>query len=172
MGTTADADRRDPNAPRRPFLGTVDLSAVDHRERFQADAIDLSAGGMSLRAQLLPAVGERLAFQFALDDGRPIDTTGEVVWARGRGDAGAGSFGVRFLDLSADVRAAPGRATQGDDVMRAAVELGGTITGEHGVGSLKAAHLGAQLGPDVMELNRRIKDALDPDGILNPGKWI
>lgn len=120
MGTTADADRRDPNAPRRPFLGTVDLSAVDHRERFQADAIDLSAGGMSLRAQLLPAVGERLAFQFALDDGRPIDTTGEVVWARGRGDAGAGSFGVRFLDLSADVRAALGRATKGDDVMRAA----------------------------------------------------
>jgi glycolate oxidase len=37
---------------------------------------------------------------------------------------------------------------------------------------LKARHLVSQLGPDVMELTRRIKAALDPDGILNPGKWV
>ena len=49
------------------------------------------------------------------------------------------------------------------------IELGGTITGEHGVGRLKKAWLPAYLGPDVMALTRRIKDALDPDGILNPG---
>ncbi len=47
--------------------------------------------------------------------------------------------------------------------------LGGTITGEHGVGRTKKAALPDQLGPDVMALTRRIKDALDPDGILNPG---
>jgi len=56
-----------------------------------------------------------------------------------------------------------------DAVMAAAIELGGTITGEHGVGRLKAAALPDQLGPDVMELNRRVKAALDPQGILNPG---
>ncbi|MFZ5848223.1 MAG: FAD-binding oxidoreductase [Actinomycetota bacterium] len=55
------------------------------------------------------------------------------------------------------------------DVMREAIALGGTITGEHGVGRAKKAALPDQLGPDVMELNRRIKDALDPQGILNPG---
>jgi glycolate oxidase len=55
------------------------------------------------------------------------------------------------------------------EVMELALSLGGTITGEHGVGRLKAPWLGAQLGPDVMALTRRIKDALDPDGILNPG---
>lgn len=55
------------------------------------------------------------------------------------------------------------------DVMSAAIELGGTITGEHGVGRAKAAALPAQLGADVMELNRRVKAALDPAGILNPG---
>jgi glycolate oxidase len=55
------------------------------------------------------------------------------------------------------------------DVMAAAIALGGTITGEHGVGKAKAAALPDQLGPDVMALTRRIKDALDPDGILNPG---
>jgi glycolate oxidase len=55
------------------------------------------------------------------------------------------------------------------EVMDLAIGLGGTITGEHGVGRLKAPWLAAQLGPDVMALTQRIKDALDPDGILNPG---
>ena len=56
-----------------------------------------------------------------------------------------------------------------DEVMAAAIALGGTITGEHGVGRAKKAALPDQLGPDVMALTRRIKDALDPQGILNPG---
>ncbi len=56
-----------------------------------------------------------------------------------------------------------------DAVMAAAIELGGTITGEHGVGRAKRSALPAQLGPEVMALTRRVKDALDPLGILNPG---
>ena len=59
-----------------------------------------------------------------------------------------------------------------DDIMRAAIRLGGTITGEHGVGRTKKAALPGQLGDDVMALTRRIKDALDPAGILNPGAVI
>ena len=59
-----------------------------------------------------------------------------------------------------------------DDILAVGLSLGGTVTGEHGIGSLKARHLGAQLGPDVLDLTRRIKQALDPTGILNPGKWI
>jgi glycolate oxidase len=55
------------------------------------------------------------------------------------------------------------------EVMDLAIRLGGTITGEHGVGRLKRDWLPNQLGPDVMALTRRIKNALDPDGILNPG---
>ncbi len=55
------------------------------------------------------------------------------------------------------------------EVMDLALELGGTITGEHGVGRLKKAWLPAYLGDDVMALTHRIKDALDPQGILNPG---
>jgi glycolate oxidase len=56
-----------------------------------------------------------------------------------------------------------------DAIMHAAIELGGTISGEHGVGRTKKAALPDQLGPDVMALTRKVKDALDPQGILNPG---
>jgi glycolate oxidase len=55
------------------------------------------------------------------------------------------------------------------EIMELAIRLDGTITGEHGVGRLKAPWLPAQLGPEVMAVTQRIKDALDPDGILNPG---
>jgi glycolate oxidase len=55
------------------------------------------------------------------------------------------------------------------EIMQLAISLGGTITGEHGVGRLKKGFLPAQLGPDVMDVSRQIKAALDPHGILNPG---
>lgn len=55
------------------------------------------------------------------------------------------------------------------EVMDLAIALGGTITGEHGVGRLKRPWLSSYLGPNELELNRRIKGALDPQNILNPG---
>jgi len=55
------------------------------------------------------------------------------------------------------------------EVMELAIALGGTITGEHGVGRLKQPWLADYLGDDAMELNLRIKRALDPQNILNPG---
>ena len=57
-----------------------------------------------------------------------------------------------------------------DDLFRAALRLGGTLTGEHGIGVLKSRWLAAELGDDQWELQRRIKDVFDPQGILNPGK--
>jgi glycolate oxidase len=57
-------------------------------------------------------------------------------------------------------------------IMDLAVKLGGTITGEHGVGRLKRPWLPGYLGPEAMALNQRIKDALDPQGILNPGAGV
>jgi glycolate oxidase len=55
------------------------------------------------------------------------------------------------------------------EVMDLAIALGGTITGEHGVGRLKKPWLADYLGEAAMDLNRRVKHALDPQGILNPG---
>ncbi|MEX5270713.1 FAD-binding oxidoreductase [Kocuria sabuli] len=51
-----------------------------------------------------------------------------------------------------------------------ALEAGGTLTGEHGVGLLKRDWLAQELGPDQYDLQRRIKALFDPAGILNPGK--
>ncbi len=56
------------------------------------------------------------------------------------------------------------------DIFRTAMELGGTITGEHGVGSAKLPYLEQRLGTGQVALLRRIKSAFDPAGILNPGK--
>ncbi len=56
-----------------------------------------------------------------------------------------------------------------EEIMALAISLGGTITGEHGVGRTKKAALPDQLGPDVMALQQAIKNALDPHNIMNPG---
>jgi glycolate oxidase len=57
-----------------------------------------------------------------------------------------------------------------EEVMDVALELGGTITGEHGVGILKKRSLVDELGDLSLDIHRRIKKTLDPQGILNPGK--
>ena len=57
-----------------------------------------------------------------------------------------------------------------DDIISAALDLGGTVTGEHGVGLLKRPGLHQELDPAVLAMHHAIKNALDPDGILNPGK--
>jgi glycolate oxidase len=57
-----------------------------------------------------------------------------------------------------------------DAIMALGLELGGTITGEHGVGVLKKEWLARELGPVGLEMQRKIKEVFDPQGLLNPGK--
>ncbi|MEU3697978.1 FAD-linked oxidase C-terminal domain-containing protein [Streptomyces griseoviridis] len=57
-----------------------------------------------------------------------------------------------------------------DEIMALGLELGGTITGEHGVGVLKKDWLARELGPVGLEMQRAVKQTFDPLGILNPGK--
>lgn len=59
-----------------------------------------------------------------------------------------------------------------DESVRVALSMGGTITGEHGVGTFKVPWLGWEHSERVRDLARGIKDVFDPDGVLNPGKAI
>jgi glycolate oxidase len=83
--------------------------------------------------------------------------------------AGDGNTHPIIVFDSADALATARAQVAFGEIMELALRLDGTITGEHGVGRLKMAWLPDQLGPDVMALSRKIKDALDPAGILNPG---
>jgi glycolate oxidase len=56
------------------------------------------------------------------------------------------------------------------EMMRACIDFGGTISGEHGVGIDKKPYLGLELGEAGCEIMRRVKHSLDPKGIMNPGK--
>jgi glycolate oxidase len=83
--------------------------------------------------------------------------------------AGDGNTHPLIVYDAADPASVAGARQAFDAVMALAIDLGGTITGEHGVGRAKRGALPDQLGDDVIALTWRIKDALDPDGILNPG---
>lgn len=56
------------------------------------------------------------------------------------------------------------------EIFETAVELGGTLSGEHGIGVLKKQFMELDLGADTLRLMRNIKNAIDPNGIMNPGK--
>jgi glycolate oxidase len=58
------------------------------------------------------------------------------------------------------------------DLYQAALDLGGTVTGEHGIGSARREWLEQQRGADAVRVMRAIKDALDPQGLLNPGRVL
>ncbi len=86
--------------------------------------------------------------------------------------AGDGNLHPLMLTPHGDDEARARTKAAFDEIIDAAIELGGTVSGEHGVGLLKRDGMARELGPGVMALQRSIKDALDPDGILNPGKAL
>lgn len=59
-----------------------------------------------------------------------------------------------------------------DRILQAGLALGGTITGEHGVGRMKQGHLAQEIGPVGLSVHRAIKAALDPAGLFNPGSMF
>src|SRR5258706_12832407 len=57
-------------------------------------------------------------------------------------------------------------------ILRMCVEMGGSITGEHGIGVEKREYLSAMFNPDEIECLKRVRAAFDPLGIANPGKMF
>jgi glycolate oxidase len=88
------------------------------------------------------------------------------------GHAGDGNIHVNFM-CDRDDREAMKRAREAvRETFAVAVDLGGTISGEHGIGYVKAPYLSMALDAATIEMMKKIKRALDPNGILNPGKMF
>jgi glycolate oxidase len=85
------------------------------------------------------------------------------------GHVGDGNIHVNIMVGLGEEEAA--RAREAEELLfRGVVALGGSISGEHGIGFAKAKYLGLELTPETIALMKRIKHAFDPHGILNPGK--
>ncbi|WP_020104753.1 FAD-binding oxidoreductase [Nocardia sp. 348MFTsu5.1] len=88
------------------------------------------------------------------------------------GHAGDGNLHPIIVVPEHDPGAYDRAVASADEIFGTALELGGTITGEHGVGVLKRSWLERELGPDAGDVQRTVRRALDPSGLFNPGKTI
>ncbi len=85
------------------------------------------------------------------------------------GHIGDGNLHVNYMHDAAAGEDAAARAAK-SKVLDLILALGGTMSGEHGIGLAKAAYLPRQIGPEELALMHRIKDQFDPHHIMNPGK--
>lgn len=171
----ADAHARDRIAAICRQSGALDI----------ATSSDPAEGSMLLEARrlALPAL-ERLG-DWMLDDvavplSRVVDLIAAIEEISDRlaltigvfGHAGDGNLHptIIFDDTSLSSRKAA--VTAFAEITQKALEFGGTITGEHGVGQLKKAWLTSELSAVALAVHASIKAAIDPDGILNPGKVL
>ncbi len=86
------------------------------------------------------------------------------------GHAGDGNLHTTFLLAANDEAELALAARASEGLFDLALRLGGTISGEHGVGFVKRNWLARQLGPRAFELHSAVKRAFDPQNLLNPGK--
>lgn len=149
-------------------------------EVYSTDDPDEGEAFVAARRMVLPAI-EKLGTILLEDVGVPVSRLGDLVDGIGEisrrnrvtvsvvAHAGDGNTHPQIVFDPADTDQQKRAEAAFDEIMRLAISLGGTITGEHGVGRIKRAWLPDYLGEDAMALNQRIKSALDPQNILNPG---
>ncbi|HSC90255.1 MAG TPA: FAD-linked oxidase C-terminal domain-containing protein [Gaiellaceae bacterium] len=133
-------------------------------------------GGVSI------AVTSRLGWKVSEDVAVPVDRLGEAIAATveiGRrhglpacswGHAGDGNLHSTFLLTPGDREELERATAAAGELFALAVELGGTVSGEHGLGWTKRGELRRQWGPRALALHAAVKLAFDPKGLLNPGK--
>jgi glycolate oxidase len=97
------------------------------------------------------------------ESGLPIPTFGHL---------GDGNLHVNIMYHAADPSECRAAERAVNRLMRKVVELGGAISGEHGIGLAKSPFLRLQHSPAAIRAMRAVKRALDPRGILNPGKMF
>ena len=142
-----------------------------------------SEGLMSARRSAFPALernGATLLEDVAVPRPRMTDLVRAIEEIAARHDLVIGTFGHAgdgnlhpTLVWERGDRDAQRRAEHAaEEILSLTLALGGTLSGEHGIGQLKRDLLAKELGPVGTRVTRSIKDALDPLGILNPGKML
>jgi FAD/FMN-containing dehydrogenase len=122
--------------------------------------------------------GAKLSEDIAVPVDRLAEAIGETVAIGARhgldacswGHAGDGNVHASFLLEPGDAAQRDRAETAATELFDLALRLGGTVSGEHGLGVLKAGQLARQWMPGAVAAQRAIKAALDPKGLLNPGK--
>ena len=156
----------------------TDAGAVDVATADDPDEADLLLAGRRALSPALEAKGPRYLEDVCVPVGRLTELIerGQAIAARRglevvmAGHAGDGNLHPSiFFDPTVEGSQATAKAAF-TEVVEAALEMGGTITGEHGVGTLKAPWLPMELGEAEMARQRGIKALFDPRGILNPGR--
>lgn len=182
MMVAASDDRGAAGADDAEFMAQV-FTECGATEVFSTSDPDEGEAFVAARRFAIPAV-EAKGSLLLEDVGVPLPALAELVSGvaaiAARRDllisviahAGDGNTHPLIVFDPADADMAARAQTAFGEIMDLAVGLGGTITGEHGVGRLKQPWLAGQIGPDAVELNHRIKRALDPQNILNPGAAI
>jgi glycolate oxidase len=174
--------RSDDQTPSGAEVTTM-LEAFRHHGAFEAfEVADRQEGERFANARriAIPAV-ERMGTLLLEDVGVAIPRLAELVLGVEK-IAEARDVVIAFIAHAGDGNTHPLIVFNPDDhdmkeraylaygeVMDLAIQLGGTITGEHGVGRLKRPWLVNQIGEDLLDISQRVKNALDPAGILNPG---
>jgi glycolate oxidase subunit GlcD len=172
--------------------------STDEAERIRTDALDvLGDDALALYAPQTPheiatlwqwrdglalVVDAQRGGKASEDIAVPLDRLGEAIEeslevgkrlgvpACSWGHAGDGNLHTTFLLAADDERELALAPQLSEALFDLALRLGGTISGEHGVGFVKRNWLAKQLGPRVYELHGAVKHAFDPQNLLNPGK--
>jgi glycolate oxidase len=171
-------------------FGRAELDAAEEASRSagaaeilrSSDALE-SEGLMDARRAAYPAL-ERLGIALLEDVAVPRGQIVHLVEAVQRiaaeheirigtfGHVGDGNLHPTLVIPRGDAAAQTRALAAAEAILRETLALGGTLSGEHGIGLLKRELLASELGEGGIRLSRAIKDALDPLGILNPGKAI
>ncbi|MBP1933902.1 FAD-binding oxidoreductase [Ammoniphilus resinae] len=86
------------------------------------------------------------------------------------GHAGDGNLHPNIIADKSDIEEMQRVEQAVAEIFQAAIELGGTLSGEHGIGTMKAPFMEMELGASGLDMMKRIKEAWDPNNIMNPGK--
>ena len=141
---------------------------------------EMLLGARRMAIPALEMMGDWLLDDIAVPRDRLADAMQRITEISARNDVVIGTFGhagdgnlhPTIVVPRGDEAAAERAMVAFDEILDVALDMGGTVTGEHGVGTLKVRHLARELDPVAIDLHTRIKQAWDPAGILNPGKAL